>query len=164
MFAREGAAFIGNTGFGYGDGDLLAYSELLMLNFVKELGYNPTGNAAGNPSVGGSLQRAKLAYFNSIAAGSLSIYDEKLLGEMVLYGLPMQRVDLPNQTNVSPTGPSALGEATPDLTPGVERCRLPDDRSGSGRSRQRDDVQSGLQLQPDRPRQPWSVLRHPGHG
>src|SRR5690606_17441697 len=41
MFARHGTTFVGNTGFGYGDGDLLAYSERLMLNFTENLGYNP---------------------------------------------------------------------------------------------------------------------------
>jgi len=103
MFAREGAAFIGNTGFGYGDVDLLAYSERLMFNFVRQLGYD----GAGVPSVGGALLEAKQQYFNEKAAGTLSAYDEKLLAEMTLYGLPMQKVQLPDQTNVEPDGTSA---------------------------------------------------------
>ncbi|HRO23163.1 MAG TPA: hypothetical protein PLR07_02565, partial [Promineifilum sp.] len=108
MFAGEGATFIGNTGFGYGDVDLLAYSERLMLNFVQHLGYNPLSNAGGNPSVGGSLMEAKQQYYNSLAAGSLSVYDEKVLSEMTLYGLPMQKIQLPNQTDVEP---GTAGEA-----------------------------------------------------
>ena len=107
MFAGEGATFIGNTGFGYGDADLLAYSEKLILNFVGHLGYNPTGTAAGNPTVGGSLLEAKQQYFNSLAAGTLSVYDEKVMAEMTLYGLPMQKVELPDQTNVDPAGTPA---------------------------------------------------------
>ena len=115
MFAGEGAAFIGNTGFGYGDADLLAYSERLMLNFVNQLGYNPTGSPAANPSVGGALLEAKQQYFNEKAGGTLSAYDEKLLGEMTLYGLPMQRVELPNQVTDEPDG------GTPGIvTNGVE--------------------------------------------
>jgi len=128
MFAGEGAAFIGNTGFGYGDADLLAYSERLMFNFVNQLGYaGPNGNT--NPSVGGALLEAKQQYFNEKAGGTLSVYDEKLLAEMTLYGLPMQRVELPNQTNVEPdnantatvgaTAPAAsnAAAAATDVTP-----------------------------------------------
>ena len=123
MFAAEGAAFIGNTGFGYGDADLLAYSEKLILNFVGHLGYNPTGTAAGNPTVGGSLLEAKQQYFNSLAAGTLSVYDEKVMAEMTLYGLPMQKVELPDQTNVDPAGTPAgmvaptTAEAVPAAAP-----------------------------------------------
>jgi hypothetical protein len=47
--------------------------------------------------VGGALLQAKQRYFNSIAAGSLSPYDEKAMAEMTLYGLPMLKVRLPNQ-------------------------------------------------------------------
>ena len=98
MFARQGAAFVGNTGFGYGDSDLIAYSELLMVNFVEQLGYK----SGGDPFVGQALMKAKQQYYNTIAAGSLSVYDEKLMAEMTLYGLPMQRVKMPNQTNQAP--------------------------------------------------------------
>ena len=83
MFAAEGAAFIGNTGFGYGDVDLLAYSERLMLNFVNQLGYKPSGGAASDPSVGGALVEAKQQYINEKAGGTLSVYDEKVMAEML---------------------------------------------------------------------------------
>ncbi len=117
MFAGEGATFLGNTGFGYGDVDLLAYSEKLMFNFVQHLGYNPTGQAAGDPSVGGALLAAKQQYFNSLAAGSLSVYDEKVLAEMTLYGLPMQKVEMPNQTNVDPDGTAAVMQSSAAVAP-----------------------------------------------
>ncbi len=104
--AGEGATYIGNTGFGYGDHDLLAYSERLMLNFVRHIG------AGDTPSVGGALRDAKQTYFNSIAAGSLSVYDEKVMGEMVLYGLPMQRVAVPSPSEGdAPTGIDAAPSA-----------------------------------------------------
>ena len=45
-----------------------------------------------------ALVRAKHRYYNSIAAGGLSVYDEKVLAEATLYGLPMLRVDVPNPT------------------------------------------------------------------
>ncbi len=114
-FSGRGATFIGNTGFAYGDQDLLAYSELLMLNFVKYLGYKP---GADQPTVGQALRQAKLAYYSSLAAGTLSMYDQKLLGEMTLYGLPMQAVKW-NQTGTDPiTGADpAFAVATPSVFP-----------------------------------------------
>ena len=79
-FLRQGATFIGNTGYGYGDRDLLAYSERLMLAFVRELGYND----GSLPTVGQALMRAKQRYVNDTAVGSLSNYDEKVVGELTL--------------------------------------------------------------------------------
>ncbi len=86
-----------------------------MVNFVNQLGYNPTGAAENNPSVGGSLMEAKHQYFNSLAAGTLSVYDEKIMGEMTLYGLPMQKVKLPNQTTVGSN--TSTGAATVHFAP-----------------------------------------------
>ena len=47
-FTRLGATYLGNTGYGYGDADLVAYSERLMTNFVGELG----DWSEGPPTVG----------------------------------------------------------------------------------------------------------------
>jgi hypothetical protein len=104
-FLRQGGVFLGNTGYGYGDSELIAYSERLMANFMDELGYwDP-----GPPTVGQALLRAKQRYFVSAAAGSLSTYDEKVLGEMTLYGLPMLRVRVPVTTTTPPGAvPSAV--------------------------------------------------------
>ena len=116
VFARRGATFLGNTGFGYGDGDLLAYSERLMLNFTQELGYNPTpGQSSTLPTVGTALLRAKRRYLNNLGAGGLSNYDEKVLGEMTLYGLPMLRVAMPTQTDVLADGASFFDSHPPPL-------------------------------------------------
>ncbi|MCA9999865.1 MAG: thrombospondin type 3 repeat-containing protein, partial [Anaerolineales bacterium] len=112
-FASQGATFIGNTGFGYGDGDLLAYSERLMLNFTQQLGYNPSPNQTATlPTVGEALMQAKQRYLNSLGNGALTAYDEKVLAEMVLYGLPMLKVEMPTQTSQPPGGGSRLGAAT----------------------------------------------------
>src|SRR5207237_5955840 len=76
-FLRKGAAtFIGNTGFGYGDSDLISYSERVMANFAEELG----NEGAAIPSVGSAMLNAKQRYFDSIGAASLSNYDEKVMG------------------------------------------------------------------------------------
>jgi hypothetical protein len=62
-----------------------------MAFFVEELG----DWESAPPTVGGALLRAKQRYYNSVAAASLSNYDEKVLGVMTLYGLPMLRVNMP---------------------------------------------------------------------
>jgi hypothetical protein len=51
--------------------------------------------------------RAKQRYYNTVAGGALSNYDEKVLAELALYGLPMLRVTLPI-TSASPPGERAL--------------------------------------------------------
>jgi hypothetical protein len=91
-FLRQGATFIGNTGYGYGDSDLIAYSERLMTNFVEELDERPDGQPQ---TIGNALVAAKQLYYNSAAAASLSNYDEKVMGIMTIYGLPMLQIDMP---------------------------------------------------------------------
>lgn len=49
----NGATYIANTGFGYGDADTIGYSERLIQLFVEEL--------LQGGAVGAALQRAKLA-------------------------------------------------------------------------------------------------------
>jgi hypothetical protein len=93
-FARRGATFIGNTGYGYGDSDLIAYSERLMLNFTQAL----SDWSDGPQTVGNALLRAKQRYYNTTAAGSFGSYDEKILAEATLYGLPMLRINMPVTT------------------------------------------------------------------
>ena len=103
-FTRQGATFVGNTGFGYGDSDLVSYSELLALNFTQELGYNPTGAPATLPTVGLAMMRAKQRYLNSFGNGALTTYDEKVMAEMTVYGLPMLKVNMPTQSTEPPGG------------------------------------------------------------
>ena len=93
-FGRRGASMVGNTGFGYADFGSDLYSSRLMVNFVDQLGLFDNG---AKPTTGRALMLAKQRYYNSLAPGSLSNYDEKVLGEMLLYGLPMLKISLPNQ-------------------------------------------------------------------
>jgi len=95
----RGAVWVANTGFGYGDADAIGYSEQLMLLFTRYL--------RDGDSVGGALRRAKAEYLNTIGLHSLSPYDEKILAEATLYGLPMLRVQMPGGTAVPATAPSA---------------------------------------------------------
>jgi hypothetical protein len=97
---KQGGNWVGNTGFGYGDSDLVAYSEKLAVLFTKALGRNITNTDStylGAP-LGESLMRAKREYLRQAGPGSFSIYDEKALLEMTLYGLPFIRVKVPNPT------------------------------------------------------------------
>jgi hypothetical protein len=120
-FLRQGAVFIGNTGYGYGDTELIAYSERLMANFAEELGYWE----AGPPTVGRALLRAKQRYFLSVAAGSLSTYDEKVLGQMTLYGLPMLRVSVPLTTTEAPGEVASVARGPADAAAALEATPTP---------------------------------------
>ena len=95
---KQGGNWIGNTGFGYGDSDLIGYSERLSDLFTLMIGRDvrePNGAYIG-ASLGGSLARAKREYLKSTGAGSFSVYDEKVLAQATLYGLPFIRVKVPN--------------------------------------------------------------------
>ncbi|NJM41943.1 MAG: hypothetical protein HC853_14895 [Anaerolineae bacterium] len=100
--SRRGATFIGNTGYGYGDASLIAYSERLSLQFATII--NQRGSSA--ISVGEALKRAKHEYFNTLGEGSLSNYDEKVLAQWTLFGLPMRSARVPASQSTDTTGPS----------------------------------------------------------
>lgn len=88
-FASRGAAYIANTGFGYGDSEAIGYSEELALQLVRALSQED-----GMP-IGQALMQAKQAYYTDAGFSSFSEYDEKVLVEWTLYGLPMIEVHLP---------------------------------------------------------------------
>jgi CSLREA domain-containing protein len=81
-FSHEGATYIGNSGYGYGDSDLVAYSERLQVLFAEQM---RTG-----ANTGAAMMAAKQQYFSELAA--ISPYDSKVLSEWTLYGLPMWRI------------------------------------------------------------------------
>ncbi|MCA9918035.1 MAG: hypothetical protein KC445_08790, partial [Anaerolineales bacterium] len=89
----QGATYVANTGYAYGDGDAIGYSEKLMDYFAQHL---ETGG-----TVGQALQLAKLDYLNNMGIHSLTIYDEKVLNVATLYGLPMLQLSFPAETAVS---------------------------------------------------------------
>lgn len=80
LYGQKGvAAYIGNTGFGYGDSDTVALSERLYALFAKNL------HSDGN-SIGEEWAQALQQYFAT--AGAYAVYDEKVLEESTFYGLP----------------------------------------------------------------------------
>ncbi len=93
-FAGTGTGFVGNTGFGLGNTDSVAFSEELMADFA--------GHLDRTVSIGQALNLAKEDYF--LSRDAFSSYDEKTLSEAELYGLPMYGVGAP---------PAPLGAPAP---------------------------------------------------
>jgi hypothetical protein len=97
-FAQNGAAaWVANTGFGYGVDDTIAASEQLMLFFTQELGFD---NGSGGVAVGQALVNAKQRYTGNATFGGFSVFDEKSMIEATLYGLPMYAVTVPNPQDI----------------------------------------------------------------
>ena len=86
--ADRRAVFIANTGFGYGDSDIQAYSEELMALLTEQIGTSNT--------IGEAFLTAQ-----QIFAGTTpkwSPYHDKSLMEATLYGLPFFRLQAANVT------------------------------------------------------------------
>jgi hypothetical protein len=75
---NDGAVFIGNTGYGYGDRATIAFSERLQQLFAQRLD--------GHYTAGAALAAAKQEYFATL--GAYSDYDHKAIMESTFYGLP----------------------------------------------------------------------------
>ncbi len=104
-FSDRGTSFVGNTGYGLGNTDSVAFGEELLAHFAEQLD--------GSASIGTALARAKANYFLSRTA--YSSYDEKTLAEAELYGLPFFGVG---------TAPAPLGSpVTPPASPSPDPVR-----------------------------------------
>lgn len=87
--ARQRAVFIASTGYGLGSDEGTAGTELLLVDFSKEL-------VKGDIFVGKALTAAKSSYLSSLA--SMTPYDEKSSIQATLFGLPMYQVKVPAGT------------------------------------------------------------------
>jgi len=77
--------YAANTGFGYGDTEVVAYSERLFGNFARGLD--------GTATVGQAFALAKNAYVGGLGGlPKVGVYDHKLLSEATMYGWPFLRV------------------------------------------------------------------------
>lgn len=85
---KNGGNLIGNTGYGYGDDGVAGFSERLALAFTTQIG------RPGTPTLGTALALAKQRYLAESGVGGFSVYDEKVLSEWTLYGLPRPRAHL----------------------------------------------------------------------
>ncbi len=112
-FAGTGTSFVGNTGFGLGNTDSVAFSEELMADLA--------GNLDGSVSIGQALARAKQDYY--LSRTSFSSYDEKTLSEAELYGLPMYGIGVaPAPVGAPPAPPTS---ASPDPVLGASSSTSP---------------------------------------
>lgn len=106
--ARKGAWWIGNTGYGYGMDDSIAFTERVMQLLAEKL------TSAPSVPVGEALRWAKNRYIGTVPSGGFGTYDEKAMIEATLYGLPMYEIssglqnsaardDAPLSVNTLPT-------------------------------------------------------------
>lgn len=118
-------AYLGNTGTGYGDTYVVAFSEEVDQLFAQRI-------AAGS-AVGDALVGAKQEYFGG--RGVFGVYDEKSMAEFTLYGLPMWSVTGPTGA-AAPTGSLDGGaqalapKATPQTTALAANAVVPDPSTG----------------------------------
>jgi hypothetical protein len=102
VFAEKGINFISSSGFGYGDAVSIAYSESLSIFFIRQL--------KSGLSIGEALAQAKNDYYRQTGVYSFSPYDEKVLEETILFGLPMYTYQFSSEQKI----PNALeAKATP---------------------------------------------------
>jgi hypothetical protein len=80
-FVRRGATYVGNTGYGWGCRGGSCLSEVLMYKYTQNL------SRGSSASIGQAFLSAKQTYYDE--EGDFDGYDEKILIEATLYGLPM---------------------------------------------------------------------------
>jgi hypothetical protein len=118
-YARSGATYLANTGYGWGDAVAIAYSERLVVNVTEEL---LAGDAV---AIGQAVAAAKARYFSE--SHTFTIYDEKSLLELVLYGIPMRRYRSGGVLAHAEAYPSVAVTVTAPLAdddPGVRKLTL----------------------------------------
>jgi hypothetical protein len=108
-----GSLYIGNTGYGYGDTKIVAYTEHLMSLFARQV-TSPfdlgDGTTVSSSTVGQALTWAKNEYISGLQ--TFSVYDEKAVMESTFYGLPFYRVG----TTPAPLPEPVVNEPVPDAT------------------------------------------------
>jgi hypothetical protein len=101
-FIGKQANFIGSTGYSWGDADIVALGEQLMVEYTSVLygeGRPIQDTSSGDTQsqeqigIGTALAAAKRHYAQQ--AASLDNYDAKTLMQTVLYGLPMYNIQNP---------------------------------------------------------------------
>jgi hypothetical protein len=83
-FVGRGANYVANTGYGWGLRGAIGLSEKIMHFYTKAL------LQGGESQLGPALVTAKTRYYQSNT--TLTGFDEKVLQQVILYGLPMQKL------------------------------------------------------------------------
>ncbi len=112
LAAGNSTQWIGHTTYGYGDTEIVAYSERLAELFAGNVAEITAAETAGKTSLGAAVRDAKQRYL----AGTLVLtpYDEKILQSWTYYGLPMYTIgdDVP----AARMSESLVAEENPDDT------------------------------------------------
>ena len=83
VLARDKRAigYLANTGFGYGDTEIVGYGERFLQLFTQ--------NLDGTMTVGQAVREARESYTKE---GTLGVYDAKVVAESTFYGFPFAKV------------------------------------------------------------------------
>ncbi|MEM7275390.1 MAG: hypothetical protein AAF547_20110 [Actinomycetota bacterium] len=126
QFGRSRAVYVANTGYGYGETEGVELSERLMALFAE--------NLDGSISVGEALLYAKQTYLGTRQA-EYGPFDEKVLQQATLYGLPIYQIGVanppapepvPDLPNLAPLSGTDLDVDTIDTDPAFQRVDGPE--------------------------------------
>jgi uncharacterized protein YjbI with pentapeptide repeats len=90
LYASGDNAWLAHSTFGYGDTEIVAYSERLSVLFADRLVDLMSGVDTAPTSLGAAIREAKHEYLGSTLV--LTPYDEKILQSFTYYGLPMYTI------------------------------------------------------------------------
>jgi uncharacterized protein YjbI with pentapeptide repeats len=119
LYSRSQTQWVAHTTYGYGDTEIVAYSERLAELFAGNVA---AMTAATNPtmSLGAAVTDAKQRYLASTLV--ISPYDEKILQSWTYYGLPMYTIGTPpapklaSQSLIEDSSETILDETIVDET------------------------------------------------
>ncbi|MBW3668413.1 MAG: PxKF domain-containing protein [Actinobacteria bacterium] len=105
---KRAIGFLANTGFGYGDTEVVGYGERFIELFTQRLD--------GTMTVGQAVRETRKAYTQE---GTLGVYDAKVVAEATFYGFPFAKVgsggaELP-ATGATPGGAALPVDPTLDV-------------------------------------------------
>ncbi|MGA7760020.1 MAG: hypothetical protein WCA57_19425, partial [Ilumatobacteraceae bacterium] len=116
---QQGSLYVGNTGFGYGDTETVAYTEQLMLLFAQQVTAPLEREDGSSTTVGQALAWAKNKFVAELQ--TFSVYDEKAVMESTFYGLPFYRVGgIGDELPPIPDAPTTETEPDATGTPSVQ--------------------------------------------
>ena len=87
LYASTGNQYVAHTTYGYGDTDIVAYSERLAALFAENVAAMVNNEPGAPTSLGAAVRLAKQQYLGRTIV--LTPYDEKILQSWTYYGLPM---------------------------------------------------------------------------
>ncbi|MDH3753744.1 MAG: hypothetical protein OEU32_07710, partial [Acidimicrobiia bacterium] len=109
-YAAGNNLWVAHTTYGFGDTDIVAFSERLTQIFAANVAALINDDPQGPESVGTALREAKQEYLATTLV--LNPYDEKVLQSLTYYGLPMYEVGGTGTAPAAAAAPAA-GESSP---------------------------------------------------